>query len=72
MDTAKLAETVAQPTCSGGTILTDPHPDEPTTAPLFSGHSHGDGDATPTAHPNPVTANQFPVFLSADRPEPAQ
>ncbi|WP_280343183.1 hypothetical protein [Nocardia neocaledoniensis] len=52
--------------------MTDPHPDEPTTAPLFSGHSHGDGDATPTAHPNPVTANQFPVFLSADRPEPAQ
>lgn len=46
--------------------MTNPHPDpdQPTPMPLFSTHRHSD----PTAvHPNPVAANQFPVFLAADR-----
>ncbi|WP_410875132.1 hypothetical protein [Nocardia sp. A7] len=43
--------------------MTDSYPDQPASVPLFSAEHHAD---TTKAHPNPVAANQFPVFLAAD------
>lgn len=65
MVTARLADTATQPTRSGETTMTDPYPDQPAPAPLFSAERHSD---TTAAHPNPVAANQVPVFLAAERP----